>query len=332
MSGRVPGAGEFEIIARYFAPLSRGAPLAFGLTDDAAMLLPRKGRGLVMTADAIVAGVHFLPDDPPDLIARKLLRVNLSDLAAKGATPRGYLLTAAFPHDVAPGWIAAFARGLRTDQKRFGIVLLGGDTVATPGPASFSVTMIGEVPGRRMLRRSGARAGDLVCVSGTIGDGGFGLAELGHAHEGLAATQRRFLIDRYRLPRPRTTLGPLLRNVAGAALDVSDGLVQDLGHIARQSGTRLTIEAGAVPLSQAGRAIVRADPSALGRALTAGDDYEIAFTVTKARLGALKATAHRAGVPVSVIGRVERGAGVRVLGAGGEVIEAGPGGFDHFAR
>ncbi|BCW89111.1 Thiamine-monophosphate kinase [Alphaproteobacteria bacterium SO-S41] len=326
------GQGEFALIARHFAPLTKGVPLAFGLTDDAAMLKPRKGQALVVTADAIVEGVHYLPDDPPETIARKLLRVNLSDLAAKGATPRAYLLTAAFPRDVKEPWIAAFARGLKQDQAHFGVHLLGGDTVATPGPATFSLTAIGEVPGARMLRRSGARPGDLVCVSGTIGDGGFGLAELRQPHPDLTDAQRRFLIARYRIPQPRTRLGPSLLGLASAALDVSDGLIQDLGHIARQSGVGLSIDAAAVPLSPAGLAIARGDPPARLRALSAGDDYEIAFTVPKARLKAMEAAAAKARIRVSVIGRVMKGQGVTVLGPDGTPFEAGPGGFDHFGR
>ncbi len=326
------GQGEFDLIARHFAPLAKNAPLAFGLTDDAAMLKPRQGHALVLTADAIVEGVHYLPDDPPDSIARKLLRVNLSDLAAKGATPLAYLLTAAFPRDVRESWIAAFARGLKQDQTHFGIHLLGGDTVATPGPASFSLTAIGEVPGSTMLRRAGARPGDLVCVSGTIGDGGFGLAELRAPHPGLSEPQRRFLIARYRLPQPRTRLGPLLRGLASAALDVSDGLVQDLGHIARQSGLALVVDAVAVPLSPAGRAIARADGNAVRRALTAGDDYEIAFTLPKTRLPALERAARLARIRVSVIGAVAQGQGVTVRGPDGTPIDLGTGGFQHFGQ
>ena len=326
------GQGEFALIARHFAPLTKGAPLAFGLTDDAAMLKPRKGHTVVLTADAIVEGVHYLPDDPPDTIARKLLRVNLSDLAAKGATPRAYLLTTAFPRDVKERWIAAFARGLRQDQAHFGVHLLGGDTVATPGPATFSLTAIGEVPGAKMLRRAGARPGDLVCVSGTIGDGGFGLAELRQPHPSLADAQRRFLIARYRIPQPRTRLGPLLNGVAGAALDVSDGLIQDLGHIARQSGVAIVINAAAVPLSPAGLAITRRDPAARHRAFNAGDDYEIAFTVPKARFKAAETAARAARTRFSVIGQVTKGQGVTVLGPNGAPLDTGAGGFDHFSR
>lgn len=322
------GQGEFDLIAQYFAPLARD-PGAFHLKDDAALLAPRKGRSLVVTADAIVAGVHFLPDDPPDQVARKLLRVNLSDLAAKGAEPRAYLLTCAFPRGVQEAWVAAFARGLRHDQRHFGIDLLGGDTVATPGPATFSATLFGEVPGRSMLRRDGARPGDLIAVSGTIGDGGLGLAEIRTPHPGLAAAQRRFLAARYRLPQPRTRLGPMLRGIASAALDVSDGLVQDLGHVAEASGVGIVVEAAKVPLSPAALAL---GPAARITALTAGDDYEIAFAVPPKRLIALEKAARAARTRVTVIGRVETGRGVAVLGADGESVELKSGGWDHFGR
>ncbi len=324
-------SGEFDIIARYFAPLSKGAPLAFGLKDDAAMLAPAKGATLVVTADAIVEGVHFLHDDPPAQIARKLLRVNLSDLAAKGATPRAYVLTCAFPADVSERWIAAFASGLKSDQKRFGIDLFGGDTVATPGPATFSVTMFGEVRGKAMIRRSGAKAGDLLCVTGTIGDGGLGLTELLTPHVGLSAAQRKHLIDRYRLPQPRSVLGPTLKGIATAALDVSDGLVQDVGHLATQSGLRAVIDLLAVPLSPAGRALAEVDSDVRNRAIGAGDDYEIAFTIPLKRLNLLKAAARKARTPVTLIGHMEKGQGVAVRMPDGQVAMPDATGYDHFA-
>lgn len=322
MTGR---GGEFDLIARHFAPLAKDAPGAFGLLDDAALV-----GGLVVTADAIVAGVHFLPDDPPDSIARKLLRVNLSDIAAKGARPLGYLLTAAFPRDVDARWIAAFARGLKQDQAHFGIALYGGDTVATPGPASFSVTMFGR-PVRRMVRRAGARPGHLVCVTGTIGDGGLGLAELRTPHVGLPDAQRRFLIARYRLPQPRTRFGLRLSGFASAALDVSDGLVQDLGHLAKASGVRVAVKAAAVPLSPAARALERFDPEVRLRALEAGDDYEVAFTLPQRQLEACRAAAASSRTRVTVIGRIEQGAGVAVAGDDGKPLSL-TGGFDHFRR
>jgi thiamine-monophosphate kinase len=325
-------AGEFDIIARHFAPLAKGAPLAFGLKDDAAMIAPRAGHSLVVTADAIVEGVHFLHDDPPGQIARKLLRVNLSDLAAKGATPRAYLLTCAFARDIDESWISAFAKGLKADQKQFGIHLLGGDTVSTPGPATFSVTMMGEVPGKTMLRRSGAKPGDLLCVTGTIGDGGLGLTELLTPHADLPSPQRKFLIDRYRLPQPRIRLAPALKGIATAALDVSDGLIQDVGHLAGQSGLRAVIDLQAVPLSPAGKALARNDADVLNRAVAAGDDYEIAFTIPLKRLESLKKAARAVRTPVTIIGHMEKGQGVAVRLPTGEFAEPEAGGYDHFAR
>lgn len=325
------GHGEFDLIARYFAPLAT-SPGAYGLKDDAALLAPLRGRSLVLTKDAIVEGVHYLLGDPPDQVARKLLRVNLSDLAAKGATPHGYLLACAFPKKVDARWIAAFARGLKHDQSHFALTLLGGDTVATPGPAVFSATMIGHVANRAIIRRAGARAGDLLCVTGTIGDGGFGLTELRTPQEGLAAAQRRFLIARYRLPQPRTRLGPLLAPIASAALDVSDGLVQDAEHLAAQSNLRLEIDTNRVPLSPAGQAIARRDPAAGMSALSAGDDYEILFTVPPRRLEALKRAALAAKTRVTVIGRATRGQGVDVLGEGGKLLALSVRGYDHFTR
>lgn len=323
--------GEFDIIARYFAPLSRGAAGAYGLTDDAAVLAVPNGMELVVTADAIVAGVHFLPDDPPDTIARKLLRVNLSDLAAKGAQPLGYMLAAAFPKEISEGWIAAFAKGLKQDQAHFAVALLGGDTVSTPGPVTFSVTMFGLVPVGRMVRRAGARPGDLVCVSGTIGDGGFGLAELQRGHDGLSAARRKFLIGRYRLPQPRVRLAAAIQAHASAALDVSDGLVQDLGHLADISSVGLTVEIDRVPLSPAGLDIARHDPGARLKALTAGDDYEIAFTLPPKQFDVFQKKAAAARVAVRVIGRVDDGAGVRCVDHHGLDVDPGAGGFDHFA-
>ena len=323
-------SGEDRLIARHFGPLAT-AKGALSLGDDAAFFAPPPGYELVLTTDAVVAGVHFLPDDPPETIGRKLLRVNLSDLAAKGAVPRGYLMTAAFPRGASETWISAFARGLKQDQAHFGISLLGGDTVSTPGPASFTATLIGEVA-KTMLRRADARVGDLVCVSGTIGDGGFGLAELQSPQPGLTPQQRRFLIARSRLPQPRVRLGPLLHGIAHAALDVSDGLVQDLGHIARQSGVGIEIGLGSVPLSPAGRAVAAADAGARNRAITSGDDYEIAFTVPPGRLVAIETAARAARTRVTVIGHVVKGEGVAVRDAKGGKLAIGQGGFDHFAR
>ena len=212
--------GEFEIIAKYFAPLTAGAPGAEGLTNDAAVFTPRAGLGVVVTVDAMVAGVHFLPGDPPETLGRKLLRVNLSDLAAMGARPLGYLLVTALPRDLEEPWIAAFAAGLAEDQEAFGIVLMGGDTVSTPGPTTLSLTAFGEVATGHALTRAGAREGDDIYVSGTLGEGALGLKVLQGAFGDLSEADRASLAGRYRLPEPRLALGQALadRGLASAAL------------------------------------------------------------------------------------------------------------------
>ncbi len=239
-------AGEFSLIARHFAPLA--GPGALGLMDDAAVLVPPPGRELVLSADAMVGGVHFFPDDPADLVARKLLRVNLSDLAAKGATPLGYLVTLSAPRETPDAWFAGFASGLAADQREFGIALLGGDTTSTPGPVSLSLTIIGHVAPGMMVRRAGAHAGDGIWVTGTIGDGALGLA----VAQGRLEDPSGVLLDRYRLPRPRLALS--VSGLVSAGMDVSDGLVQDLGHLCRAAGFSAEIEARSVPLSEAARA------------------------------------------------------------------------------
>lgn len=331
------GLGEFERIDRFFAPLSRGAEGAFGLTDDAA-LLPEApdGAAWVVTVDALVAGVHFLAGDPPDLVARKSLRVNLSDIAAMGARPYGYTLVLALPRGLAgpEAWLEAFALGLRHDQDEYGIHLLGGDSVSTPGPITVSITAFGTVARDRPLRRSGARAGDDLWVSGSIGDSALGLAVLTGA-TGATGEDDAFLAGRYHLPQPRTTLGPGLVGLASAALDVSDGLVQDAGHIARRSGVAVAIDAGRVPLSPAARRRIDGRPDlrhdALVDALTGGDDYELLFTAPPAARTSVIEAAAQAGVAVTQIGTIEAGAGVRVTGPDGRRLDGFErGGWSHF--
>jgi thiamine-monophosphate kinase len=234
--------GEFQLIAKYFAPLSANAEGAFGLTDDAASVRLKEGRELVVTVDALVEGVHFFAEDPAREIAQKGLRVNLSDLAAKGAAPEGYLLSLSLPSWVDDGWLAQFASGLAFDQTRYGISLIGGDTTSTPGPLTLSITALGSVEEGRMIRRSGAKPGDLVFVSGAIGDAGAGLTVLKGEGGALSASDREFLIGRYRLPEPRLALGRHLVGTASASLDISDGLVADLGHVAETSGVRVVGE------------------------------------------------------------------------------------------
>jgi len=325
--------GEFERIDRFFVPLSRGADGAFGLTDDAALLPePPTGEAWVVTVDALVAGVHFLASDPPDLVARKALRVNLSDIAAMGARPYGYTLALALPKDLPDPahWLEGFADGLRVDQALYGIHLLGGDSVSTPGPVTLSVTAFGTVPRGGELRRSGARSGDDLWVSGTIGDSALGLK----LHTGTLAavgSDAGFLVDRYRLPQPRTTLGPALTGLATAALDVSDGLVQDAGHMARRSGVSLVIEAAAIPLSAQVRRHVDSSAALLHDVLTGGDDYELLFAAPQSRRNQVVDAAASSGTTATRIGRAEVGEGVQVIDADGRVLDGlDSGGWDHF--
>jgi thiamine-monophosphate kinase len=322
--------GEFELIARFFAPLARSAPGAFGLTDDAAVIAPPAGEELVVTTDALVEGVHFLRDDPPDTIAKKSLRMNLSDLAAKGAAPMAYLLALSLPDWTDRTWLEAFARGLAEDQHAFGVSLIGGDTTRTPGPLTLAITALGSVPRGTMIRRSGAKAGDLVFVSGTIGDAGGGLAMLKGEGGSISDVHRNTLIARYREPSPRVSLGLALRGIASAALDVSDGLLADLGHIADTSTVRIAIGAARIPLSPALRALWGDGAEACVRAASAGDDYEIAFTAREGDKRAVVRAAAEAGVPVAEIGRVLAGEGIELCDAAGREIAVPRKGYVHF--
>jgi thiamine-monophosphate kinase len=323
-----PPPGEFALIARHFRRLA--GPGSLDLSDDAAVFDPPPGRQLVAAADAMVEGVHFLPDDPPETIGRKLLRVNLSDLAAMGAAPLGYLLTVALRRGTPEGWIAAFAAGLKADNRTFGVHALGGDTVSTPGPATFSLTALGAVAPGAALRRGGARPGDRVWVSGTLGDGALGLRVL---RGELAPDAAGHLARRYRLPEPRLALGAALAGVATAAMDVSDGLLQDLGHLCRASGCGAAVEATALPLSDAARAAVEAASAALlPLVLAGGDDYELLFAAPLARSGEVLARAMAAGTPVAMIGAFAEGPPeVAVRGADGAPLPpVQKGGWSHF--
>lgn len=319
---RAKRLGEFALIERYFRPLAAGRPGALGLADDAALIDVPQGRRLAVTTDLLTAGVHFLPDDPPDLIARKALRVNLSDLAAMAARPLAYFLAAAFPVEIDESWIAGFAAGLAQDQAEFDVALMGGDTTATAGPLTLAVTALGTVEAGRELRRSGAKAGDLVAVSGTIGDGVLGLARLQGRLAPLAGDEH--LIERYRLPQPRLALAQQLIGLATAGLDVSDGLIADLGHICETSGLSAIIEAKRVPLSPPAEKALARDPSLLATLLTGGDDYELLFTAPAER------EAELAALPVTIIGRMEPGQGVTVLDPTGRPMQLDRAGFQHF--
>ena len=320
--------GEFELIAKLFAPLSRKAPGAYGLTDDAATIAPPLGEELVVTADLLTEGVHFRAEDPADLIARKALRVNLSDLAAKGARPRGYFLSLALPRSVTGAWLKSFVGGLEQDQNEFALSLLGGDTTSTDGPLTIAITAFGTLPVGTMTRRSGAKPGDLIFISGTIGDAGAGLAVLRRSHN--PGPNEDALIRRYQIPDPRTVLGAALRGVAHASLDVSDGLLADLGHIARRSGVRLLLNAERIPISPALQSMAGSSVETIIAAATAGDDYEIAFTISPSAKDMIAKASHTANTPVTEIGRVVEGEGVVLLDSAGIEIPVLKRGYEHF--
>jgi thiamine-monophosphate kinase len=311
---------EFGAIARYLAPLAAAEPGALGLTDDAALLDPPPGRSLVLTKDVMAADVHFLRGDPPALVARKLLRVNLSDLAAMGAVPWAYLLGLTLPRPFDEAWLAGFAAGLAVDQAAFGITLVGGDTTAHDGPLVLSLTALGTVATGRALRRGTARAGDTLWVSGTLGDGALGLRALRGELATLAEADRAFLAGRYHLPEPRVTLGTGLVGLANAALDVSDGLLADLGHILETSGLGAEVQVDRVPLSRAARAVIAHDSALMADVLGGGDDFELLFSAPEAATGAILDLGTRAGVPVTPIGRMVAGQGVTLLDAAGRPI------------
>jgi thiamine-monophosphate kinase len=298
-----PPPGEFEQIARLYRPLTRGAPEALGLLDDAAVIASRPGQDLIISKDALVEGTHFHQGEARDLVARKLLRTNLSDLAAKGAEPFGYFLAVAWPAGTSFEAREAFARGLEIDGAAFDISLLGGDTVSTTGPLWASLTLLGWAPHGRAILRSGARPGDLVMVSGPIGDGGLGLA----AVEGRCPDPDGYLADRYRLPGPRLDLREGLRMWASACADISDGLIADAGHIAKASGVALRLDLARLPLSPPAQAWLSGEPDrplALGRLASFGDDYDLVVTAPPAAAAALG---------LAVVGAVEAGEGVSVV-------------------
>ncbi|HLI13717.1 MAG TPA: thiamine-phosphate kinase [Alphaproteobacteria bacterium] len=327
--------GEFELIARLFAPLAARFAGAVDLADDVAYLALHDGlvaadEELVVKTDALVAGIHFLVEDPPDLVARKLLRVNLSDLAAKGARPLVYTLALMVPPALDYAWLTRFAEGLRLDQEAYGIVLAGGDTVSTPGPLALSVTALGAVPAGRRMLRGNARPGDGVFVSGTIGDGALGLKAIQGRLLGLGGEHRAALAARYRLPQPRLSLGRRLLGLAHASMDVSDGLIGDLEHICATSSVAAVVQATLVPLSDAGRAALAADPGLIEDVLGGGDDYELLFTAPAADEAALVAIGRELEVPVSRIGAIAAGSGVRVEDAAGREIAIARRGFRHF--
>lgn len=326
---------EFEIIARYFAPLAKN-PAALSLLDDAAILPVPEALELIATCDTIVEGVHFLPEDPPDSIAHKALAVTLSDLAAKGARPHAYLLSLALPGRPEGAWLESFAAGLKNLQTEAGIDLIGGDTTATPGPLTVTVTALGLISQGEAILRRGALPGDTLLVSGTIGDAHLGLKllrkpELASAWE-LSSEETAFLIERYRRPAPRVGLSLSVRHCARAAIDISDGLIGDCRKLCRASGVEASIEAARVPLSGPAAKAVSTAPGLLSEMLSAGDDYEVLAAMEEAHCKAFFDRAAEHGITVTSIGTLRRGSGeVEVLDAEGRPLPIpAAGGFEHF--
>ena len=306
MAGRQPSpSGEDSLIARSGRPMAT-EPGAFNLDDDAAAIKP-SGDDIVVTTDAIVEGVHFLPDDPPDTLARKALRVNLSDLAAKGATPAGFVLTLAL-RSADEGWLAPFAQALGEDAAEFGCPLLGGDTVSTSGPLMVSITAFGRVAPGRMVHRSGAKPGDRVVVTGTIGDAALGLDVLKGGAVAAAlvsdAAARETLAGRYRVPQPRNALAKAVRDHASAAMDVSDGLAGDLAKLCAASGVSAAIDVARIPLSPAAATLLERHVVDIETLLSGGDDYEILCTLSEGHFAAFMHQARQFGIPATSIGTI----------------------------
>ncbi len=324
-----PRPGEDDLIKRFFVPLA--GPEGLGLADDAALLSPPPGEDLVLTADALVAGVHFFADDPPDAIARKALRVNLSDLAAKGARPLGFLLSLALPVDWRTTWMEAFAAGLGEDAAAYRCPLMGGDTVSTPGPLTLSITAIGAVPAGRMARRTGVRPGDRLYVTGTIGDAAIGLLVRQGRGPDIPRADRDFLMGRYLLPEPRTALAQAMAAHARGGMDVSDGFVGDLTKMMNASGVSARVPIDRLPLSLPARAAIAANSDLLAIAATGGDDYEVLAAVAPDECAAFEGEAQVAGVPLTFVGEAVEGEGPpRFFGPDGETLAFGSGSYSHF--
>jgi len=331
---------EFELIARFFVPLAAGEPGAFGLSDDAAAIALEPGHRMVVTTDTIVSGVHFVESDPPESVAAKALAVNLSDLAAMGAKPRAYTLSLALPKDWSSQetilWLEGFVCRLAWDQRKSEVNLIGGDTVSSPGPMCITLTALGAVRAGAELRRSTARPGDLIFVSGSIGDAALGLKYIAGELPDLPLEFGDALVNRYRFPQARTELGQQLVGIARGVADVSDGLVADLEHICVASNVSATIEASSVPLSSAARAAIDVNPDLLAVALTGGDDYELVFAVPPASADAIQAISKTSPTSLTAIGRADKpdaknlGTYAHVLGQNGSPLDLTIHGYQHF--
>lgn len=333
-----PVTGEEALIQGFLAPLAAGFPGAYGLADDCATIAPSPAHELVVKTDPIAEGVHFLAGDPPADIAWKALAVNVSDLVAKGARPVAYLMALSFPQAPTAAWMEGFARGLGEAQAAFGIALAGGDTDKRPGPITISITVFGEVPAGTMVRRGAARPGDRILVSGTLGCSALGLAVLTAEAGGrplppllaLTAAERTEVVRRYRRPQPRLALAPVLRAHAGAAMDLSDGIVKDLGRMIRASGCGAVIEASRLPMSACVARRLALSPDEVAKIVSAGDDYEVLAACAPERAAACIEAASAAGVPLTDIGEMTDGRELMVRDATGAPLDVADAGYDHF--
>jgi thiamine-monophosphate kinase len=318
---------EFQTIEKYFLPLTQGRPEAAGLKNDTASLSVPKGHELVVSSDTLVAGVHFLKNERPDFIAHKALRVNLSDLAAAGAEPYCYQLCVAFPSKPHAAWLRKFTGALLKDQKKFGLFCSGGDTTRTPGPLTIMITIFGLVPKGKAVMRVGAKPGDALVITGAVGDAFIGLQILQNKIKAQSAS----CVQAYRMPVPRTAIHKIIRTHARAAIDISDGLLADIGHIATASGCSVEIDGEHIQFSKAAEKLIQAQKLTAEQLLSGGDDYELAVAVSPRSLPVFIKELRKAGLKPLVIGRFVKGSpGVRLYGKGGQVIQIKKMGWSHF--
>jgi len=314
---------EFDLIGRCFAPLA--GPEGLGLLDDAALYRPLPGRDLIITKDVLTEGIHFFPDVDPEALGWKALMVNLSDLAAKGARPQIYFVGLSTPKDTPNSWFERFTEGLKAAQIASGIRLAGGDSTGSTGPKTISITAFGDCHTDAMIRRDGAMVGDDIWVSGCLGDAALAVHDMA-AGRAPAASQRQ----RLERPQARLALGQALIGLASAAADVSDGLVADLGHIAKASSVTGLLERALLPVSTKTAARLQAEPSLDPLVWSGGDDYEIAFTAPAGKREQIAAASRQSGVPVTRIGRIEKGMGIQMVDPDGALMQTGAGGYSHF--
>jgi thiamine-monophosphate kinase len=322
-------SSEFELIEKYFKPLApRGEP-AYALSNDGAIFTPSMGKKTVYTVDTLVSGIHFFENDNPEIIAKKALRVNLSDLAAMAAKPAGYLLSIALPKELnsLETWIKNFARGLAEDQAKFNIQLWGGDTVSTTGPITISITAIGEIDPDTIISRSGAKIGDHIYVSGTLGDAAAGLRLI---REGNSNSESQFLIERYNLPLPRLELSEKIVSIATSMMDISDGLMGDISHICRHSQVGAAIEQKKIPISIPFGNLLATKTDYSDLSWCGGDDYELLFTTDKKNDQLIRKISDECCVKLTSIGKITDGHIVKLLDDEGKEITTDQKGFRHF--